>query len=106
MLDCDFTVDKVKRAINTLKCGKGGGKDLLIPEMFIECKDSLSPILCKSVYPSNWSMSVIVTVPKKGDNSDVNNYRGITLTIIFSKMLSIMLEKRLRDWVSVSIPQR
>ena len=38
----------------------------------------------KCVYPSNWSPGVIVPVPKKGDNSDVNNYRGITLTGIFS----------------------
>ena len=47
-------------------------------------------------------MGVIVPVPKKGDNSDVNNYRGITLTSIFSKMLSIMLEKRLRDWAEIN----
>ena len=36
ILDCDFTVDEVKRAINTLKCGKSGGEHLLISEMFIE----------------------------------------------------------------------
>ena len=48
----------------------------------------------KCVYPSNWSPGVIVPVPKKGDNSDVNNYRGITLTGIFS-FLSHIIEKRL-----------
>ena len=52
---------------------KPEAKILLIPEMFIESKDSLSPILCKlfnfmynnSVYPSNWSMGVIVPDPKR-----------------------------------------
>ena len=44
MLVCDFIIDKVKRAINTLKRGKGGGEDLRIPEMFKECNDLLSPI--------------------------------------------------------------
>ena len=64
--------------------------------MFLDCKDILLPILCKlfsymydkSVYPSSWSLGVIVPVPKKGDNSDVNNYRGIALTSIFLKILS------------------
>ena len=41
MLDCDFTIDEVKQVINTLKRGKSGGEDLLIPDMFIECNDSL-----------------------------------------------------------------
>ena len=37
-------------------------------------------------------------VPKKGDLSDVNNYRGITLTSIFSKLYSQILDTRLRSW--------
>ena len=106
LLDREFEVDEVKRAISALKRGKSGGADLLIPEMFLECKDILSPILGrlfnymydKSVYPSSWSLGVIVPVPKKGDNSDVNNYRGIALTSIFSKILSHIIEKRLRNW--------
>ena len=44
------------------------------------------------VYPSSWSLGVILPVPKKGDNSDVNNYRGIALTSIFSKILSHIIE--------------
>ena len=37
-------------------------------------------------------------VPKKGDLTDVNNYRGITLTSIFSKIYSHILDNRLRTW--------
>ena len=41
---------------------------------------------------------ILVPVPKKGDLSDVNNYRGITLTSIFSKIYSHILDERLRTW--------
>ena len=80
--------------------------DDLLPETFIECKELLSPLLCrlfnhvcsKCIYPISWRKGVIVPVPKKGDLSDVNNYRGITLTSIFSKVFSILLDNRLRKW--------
>ena len=66
----------------------------------------MSPILCNlfnfiytnSLYPVSWTKGIIVPVPKKGDLSDANNYRGITLTSIFSKIFSIMLDNRLRKW--------
>ena len=51
-----------------------------------------------SLYPASWAKGIIVPVPKKGDLSDANNYRGITLTSIFSKIFSIMLDNRLRTW--------
>jgi len=105
-LDALFTLDDVQRAIKSLKSGKSSGDDELIAEMFVTCQDILSPILCKlfnhlftnSLYPEQWTRGVIVPVPKKGDLNDVNNYRGITLTSIFSKIFSQMLDYRLRSW--------
>ena len=105
-LDKDFNIDEVISAINCLNRGKSPGIDDLLPEMFIECKELLSPLLCrlfnnmysKCIYPISWTTGVIVPVPKKGDLSDVNNYRGITLTSIFSKVFSILLDNRLRKW--------
>ena len=32
------------------------------------------------------------------DKKDVNNYRGITLTSLFSKIFSNILDNRLRKW--------
>ena len=37
-------------------------------------------------------------MPKKGAKNDVNNYRGIMLTSIFSKLFSQILDSRLRHW--------
>ena len=89
-----------------LNTRESGGNDDLIPEIFIDCKDILSPILGKlfnymfnnSLYPKSWTEGIIVPVPKKGDPNNVNNYRGITLTSIFSKIFSIVLNKRLNAW--------
>ena len=109
-LDNDFVVEEVISANSCLKRGKSAGIDSLLPEIFIECKTFLSLLLCKlfsyiytnSLYPASWSKGVIVPVPKKGDISDVNIYRGITLTSIFSKIFSILLDNRLRKWAENS----
>ena len=104
--DHDFTPEEVVSAINSLKKGKSAGFDNLLPEMFIECKTFMSSVLCtlfnfmytNSLYPASWAKGIVVPVPKKGDLSDANTYRGITLTSIFSKIFYIMLDNRLRKW--------
>ena len=102
-----LTVDEVLRAVDKLKCNKSAGIDLLIPEFFIACKDVISPFFCKlfnfmfenCVYPESWSSGIIVPIPKTGDKKDANNYRGITLTSIFSKKNFHVLDNRLRKLV-------
>ena len=105
-LDRDFCIAEIEKAISCLKRQKSGGVDLLIPEIFIESNTILSPILCRlfnfmynnAVYPDSWTRGIIVPVPKKGIINDINNCRGITLTSIFSKIFSILLDNRLRNW--------
>ena len=61
--------------------------------------------LNEGVAPEQWRISNIIPVPKKGDLSDTNNYRGISLTSIVTKTLNRMIlnriqpevEKKLRD---------
>ncbi|XP_053375116.1 uncharacterized protein LOC123554108 isoform X1 [Mercenaria mercenaria] len=107
MLDCDFTIEEVAKAIGTLKRQKSAGVDMLIPEIFLDSKHILAPLLCKlfnfmytnCVYPENWTKGIIVPVPKKGDLNNVDNYRGIMLTSIFSKIFSQILDTRARTFV-------
>ena len=79
---CSFSVQEVEKAIGCLKRGKTSGEDALIPEIFLETKSFMSPILCRlfnymfenSIYPESWTRGIIVPVPKKGNLNDVNNY--------------------------------
>lgn len=106
-LDCDFSESEVIKAINRLKRQKSPGEDMLIPELFIDSKDSLAPLLCKlfnyiytkGVYPISWTKGIIIPVPKKGDLNNVDNYRGIMLTSVFSKIFSLLLDSRARSFV-------
>jgi hypothetical protein len=45
--------------------------------------------------PDQWKESIIVPIHKKGDKSDCNNYRGISLLSTSYKILSNILLSRL-----------
>ena len=49
--------------------------------------------------PSQWTTSVIVPLPKKGDLSLMTNYRGISLLSITAKVYNKILLNRIRDHV-------
>ena len=93
-LDSPFTTAEVMKTFLKLKKNKSPRLDLLPPEVFIDSSDLLCEPICKllncifhsNTYPLSWSKGTIVPVPKKGGLSDVNNFRGITLTSIFSKL--------------------
>ena len=55
-------------------------------------------ILNTGNFPSNWSKGLIVPVYKKGDASDTNNYRGITLISCFAKLFTNIINDRLQKW--------
>ena len=47
--------------------------------------------------PSVWSLSNIIPVPKSGDLSKPDNYRGISLTCVTAKLFNRMVLNRIRD---------
>ena len=49
-------------------------------------------------YPSSWSKGVIIPLHKKGDTSDPNNYRGISLVSCFAKLFNTIVNNRLKEW--------
>ena len=95
----------VRKAVSKLKQNKSPWFDSLPHELFIDMADLLVDALCKlfnymfvnSLYPEKWTRG-IVPFPKKGGISDVNNYRSITLTNIFSKIYLNILDNRFHTW--------
>jgi exonuclease III len=48
-----------------------------------------------SLIPDDWTDSVVVSIPKKGDLSDTGNYRGISLMCTALKILCVLVSERI-----------
>jgi Reverse transcriptase (RNA-dependent DNA polymerase)/Domain of unknown function (DUF6451) len=53
--------------------------------------------------PEDWLQGVLIKIPKKGDLSNCNNWRGITLLSIPSKVLAKVILNRISDKIDESI---
>ena len=78
----------------------------MIPEFFKYAEDIIVPYLCLifnvifelSHFPKEWCIGIIVPLHKNGDIVNVDNYRGITLLSVFSKIFVYIINKRLLFW--------
>ena len=74
-----------------------------MPEFFIYGIDLIAHILVKlfnrlfqkGEYPESWCESLIVVLHKKGDINNTDNYRGISLQNVLSKLYCAVLVSRL-----------
>ena len=105
-------VEEVKIAIKGLKNGKAPGIDIeSIPRVQAELlkaeehqtalalTEILRDIWTSEETPQSWKMGLIVKLPKKGDLSNCNNWRGIMLLPVTSKVLSRIILNRLSDTI-------
>ena len=56
--------------------------------------------------PEEWKKRMIVELLKKGNLSNCNNWRGITLLSIPGKVLSIILLNRLKDSIDLKLKEQ
>jgi hypothetical protein len=98
---------EVENAIAKLKMCKSPCSDQ-IPSELIQAGGEIlrsaihkliNSIWNKQELPDQWEESIILPVHKKGDKSDCNNYRGITLLSISYKILSNILLSRLSPYI-------
>jgi len=102
-LNGDIGLDEVSEAIRQLKHNKAAGPDSLVSEVFIYSAEIISPFLVcmfnnifsSGKYPEAWTEALVQPVFKSGSADDPNNYRGISLLNICSKLYSYILNKRL-----------
>ena len=90
------SVEEVKRAIKALKNGKTPRIDQLYEEM-LKADEQLTPSLLTDILrdiwkseetPLSWKTGLIVKLSKKGDRTNYNNWRGIMLLSVTSKVLA------------------
>ena len=95
-----------------MKNNKAHAHDNIIYEYFTETIDVIvrpleihvlfNYILDKKRFPRSWSSGIIIPIHKRGDISDPNNYRGITLISCFAKLFTSILNERLKQWAETN----
>jgi hypothetical protein len=103
ILDDPITHKEVSKIISELPIGKSVGPDEICNEMIKAGKLYLIPqlvilynlIIHHSIFPTSWCEGLISCLLKKGNKSDPNNYRGLTLSSCLGKVLTKILSNRL-----------
>ena len=100
-------VDDVIEAISQCKNNKSPGIDNITNELIKNGGDSIVNTLhimfkrfteLESI-PDEWNKGIIVPIHKKGDKSDLNNYRGITLNSCTSKIYTKIITKNISNFL-------
>ena len=100
--DSPFTMVEYKKAVASLKCHKASGEDGIAPEVlkYVPLDDIILEFINNAYSngetPEQWSTLNIIPVPKSGDLSQPDNYRGISLSSVVSKTYNRMLLNRIR----------
>ena len=97
------TNEEIVAAIRKIKSGKAPGADGLNAEMLKadiqtsakELKELFESIWERDYVPKDWCRGLIVKLPKKGDLRNCDNWRGITLLSIPSKVFCRILLGRI-----------
>ncbi|CEG83301.1 hypothetical protein RMATCC62417_17248 [Rhizopus microsporus] len=92
---CPITLEDVQTALKLLPPNKVPGPDHLRQDMLVPLQVTLANILLFllqlcwpwSYTPTDWRIAQIVLIYKKGDPAEPGNYRPISLTSVFRKLL-------------------
>ena len=99
-LNAEPAMDELSKVIDCLAAGKAPGSDNIPPDLIKHCKTTLlhplHEILCQcwreGAVPQDMKDANIVTLYKnKGERSNCNNYRGISLLSIVGKVYAWVL---------------
>ena len=105
-----LTEEETERATKALKDNKAAALDEISAELLKHGGPStigaLTSLMNSSwkekCVPDDWRKAVI-KLPKKGDISDCNNWRGITLLSVLGKVFCLIILNRLRDAVDATL---
>ena len=108
-------MDKLTDAIGKLKNGKAGGASGILPEMVKAacCEDDFLELLLNLVQamwkegevPKDWSDALQVPIPKKGDLSKCDNWRGIARLDTVGKVIARIIQERLQTLAEEELPE-
>lgn len=99
------TDKEIQVIIKTLKNNKAPGEDGIMAEMLKYGEETIVKKIsqiCEEIWktekiPDDWKCALIHPLHKKGDRTDTNNYRGISLLPVIYKVLSKALLNRIGE---------
>ena len=103
------TLDEFRKVKSSIKIGKAAGPDEIPPDVYKSCDfdmiclDMCNRALMENDKPDLWSYMNIIPVPKSGDLSNTNNYRGISLICIIAKIYNRLILNRIRSVIDVKL---
>ncbi|KAL0165193.1 hypothetical protein M9458_040946 [Cirrhinus mrigala] len=111
-IDCDKpSKAEIKKAIMLLKNGKAVGPDD-IPAEAIKADIGTAVNMLHSLFSKiweeervlpEWKEGILIKLPKKGDLSSCNNYRGIMMLSVPGKVLNRVLSERMKEAVDAKL---
>ena len=111
-LEPEFLERKVKWALGSITTNKASGGDRIPVELFQILKDEAVEVLhsiCQQIWktqqwPQDWKRSVFIPIPKKGYAKECSNYRTIALISHAGKVMLIILQARLQQYMNCELP--
>lgn len=99
------TRTEIAQVLKEMKNGKAPGNDLITADILKVDIDTtvniIKPIFDKiwtsEIFPDDWKEGIIVKMPKKGDISKCENWRGITLLNVSSKLFYRIILNRISE---------
>ena len=104
-----ITRQEIKAALKNVKNGKATGMDTIMTELLkadtettaCALQDLFRTVWEVEVIPENWNCGLIVKLPKKGNFTECENWRGIMLLSVPWLILNCMSKDELRSAISV-----
>ena len=111
-LEPDILECEVKWALESITMNKASGGDVIPVELFQILKDDAVKVLhsiCQQIWktqqwPQDWTRSVFIPIPKKGNAKECSNYQTVALISHASKVMLKILQARLQQYVNRELP--
>ena len=112
-LEPDILECEVKWALGSITMNKASGGDGILAELFQILKDDALKVLhsiCQKIWKTqqwapDWKRSLFSPVPKKGNAKKYSNDPIIALILHASKVMLIILQARLQQYVNQELPE-
>ena len=111
-LEPDILECEVKWTLGSITMSKAIGSDRIPTELFPILKNDGVKVLhsiCQLIWktqqwPQDWKRSVSIPIPNKGNAKECSNNRTITLISHTSKVMLIILQARLQQYMNRELP--